>query len=217
MISRVCMSKLLIIGDDGPNEVVWEHDLLGRCFSDFVRVSLQRNGSMLGSSTESPDNMRFKPTLCGARHLAVNLTPYDAALWSLTDHGPFDAALVGPDRSLMIEDVESSGAYAMASVIAKECSTILLSVDHCQSIVGRSASLAVRMLRRLFDEMRLPSRRMRAVGTPMVLWVKLYGSMQRADRFKYLDRIGWGGSQVPMTRTGAKTRTGLVEFKVLST
>lgn len=215
MIDRT--SKLLIIGDDGPDELTWEHEYLGKFFNDFVRVSLIENGSTLGSSTELPEGKEFVATLCGARHLAVNLQPYDAALWSLTEHGPFDAVLVGPDRSLKLEDARSSGAYAMASVTAGVCSTILMSVERCGSLTGRSASLAARLLFRLFEEMQRPSKRLRAIGSTMVLWVKLYGSMTHADRYRYLTRVGWGSSRTPMVRRETGKNTGVIEFRVLKT
>lgn len=123
------MSKTLLISDDGlSKEVKWNFTSLNR---DVTKISFFEDMSGKGTCLEVTPRSFMAKTLIHGWHI-TDLLPVNAAEWAYKTFGPFDLAVIGPNRGLNLGDkcYFSSSSFAMAKILAHYgVKTIVISMD----------------------------------------------------------------------------------------
>lgn len=111
------MSKVLVVADDGLNrEIKWDYKSLN--YSP-IKLSFLEDQSGKGTCLE------VEPRVFRAREVApswfiTDLLPINGVEWAIKNHGPFELAVIGPNRGLNLGDKSyfSSSSMAMGKILA---------------------------------------------------------------------------------------------------
>lgn len=111
------MSKALVVADDGlSREIKWDYSGLRY---DVHKLSFMEDQSGKGTCLEGfPRNFLARDFVPNWH--VTDLLPVNAVEWANKEYGPFDLAVIGPNRGLNLGDKSyfSSSSIAMAKVLS---------------------------------------------------------------------------------------------------